>query len=306
MSARRAIMQRSISASVGIWLLVLMMSFVPGTTSFVHAAEQTPSNTITGIVQNQDLRRAGQATVELKSQEGTLVATGVTNDAGEFSIPVPAAGTYSVSAVHETYRSEYMVLAVGKDPIKPVTLTLSLTKEIALDVVSPLPPIQYKASSETYALSRKDVEILPRGNNNTIADVLLTVPSVAYGSLGQTHIRQDHANQQFRIDGVPIPQGVSSTFTDVISPRMWERADIILGGMEAQYGNKTAILVDITSKSGSRPGFGSAQIFGGSNQTVNPSFEYGGTIGEKVRFYVLNSHTTTNRGIEPPTLGHSV
>jgi outer membrane receptor for ferrienterochelin and colicins len=299
-------MRRSISGSVGIWLLVQIMSFVPGTTSFVHAAEQTPSNTITGIVQNQDLRRAGQATVELKSQEGTLVATGVTNDAGEFSIPVPSAGTYSVSAVQETYRSEYVVLAVGKDPIKPVILTLSLTKEIALDVVSPLPPIQYKASSETYALSRKDVEILPRGNNNTIADVLLTVPSVAYGALGQTHIRQDHANQQFRIDGVPIPQGVSSTFTDVISPRMWERADIILGGMEAQYGNKTAMVVDITSKSGSRPGFGSAQIFGGSNQTLNPSFEYGGTIGEKVRFYVLNSHTTTNRGIEPPTLGHSV
>ena len=87
---------------------------------------------------------------------------------------------------------------------------------------------------------------------------------------------------------------------------MWERADIILGGMEAQYGNKTALLVDITSKSGTRPGFGSAQIFGGSNETVNPSFEYGGTIGEKVRFYVLNTYTTTNRGIEPPTLGHSV
>jgi hypothetical protein len=39
---------------------------------------------------------------------------------------------------------------------------------------------------------------------------------------------------------------------------------------------------------------------------VNPSFEYGGTVGEKVRYYALNSYTSTNRGIEPPTLGHSV
>jgi len=39
---------------------------------------------------------------------------------------------------------------------------------------------------------------------------------------------------------------------------------------------------------------------------VNQSFEYGGTVGEKFRFYILNSHTATNRGIEPPTLGHSV
>jgi len=60
-------------------------------------------------------------------------------------------------------------------------------------------------------------------------------------------------------------------------------------------------LIDITTKSGTKPGFGSVQMYGGSNETVNPSFEYGGTIGEKFRFYVLNSYTSTNRGIEPPT-----
>jgi len=206
-----------------------------------------------------------------------------------------------VSTVQETYRSEYVVLVLGADEPKPVVLTLSQTREIALEVVAPLAPIQYKASSETYSVSRKDIEVLPRGNNNTVTEVLQTVPGVVYGGLGQTHIRQDHANQQFRIDGVPIPEGVSSTFTDIISPRMWERADIILGGMEAQYGNKSAIVVDITSKSGTKPGFGSLQGYGGSNQEVTPSFEYGGTIGEKFRYYVLNSYTSTNRGIEPPT-----
>ncbi|MES4785774.1 MAG: hypothetical protein C4294_08105, partial [Nitrospiraceae bacterium] len=46
-------------------------------------------------------------------------------------------------------------------------------------------------------------------------------------------------------------------------------------------------------------------MFGGSNETLNPSFEYGGTVGEKFRYYVLNSYVSANRGIEPPTLGHS-
>ena len=272
----------------------------------VRAVEGSASTLITGSVQNQDLRRAGQVVVEVKNQEGTLVTTGISNDAGEFSIPVPADGTYSVSAVQDTYRSEYIVLKIGTEAPNPITLTLSKTKEIALEVRSPLAPIQYKASSETYSVSRKEVEELPRGNNVELQDVLLTVPSAVYGSLKQVHIRQDHANLQLRIDSVPIPDTVSSTFSDVISPRAWERADIILGGMEAQYGNKTAAVLDITTKSGTKPGFGSAQMFGGSNQTINPSFEYGGTIGEKFRFYVLNSYTATNRGIEPPTLGHSI
>ena len=251
--------------------------------TFAQATEGDALRIISGVVQNQDLRRVDQAIVQVKDQEGNVVTQGVTNQAGEFSVMVSQEGTYSVSTIHETYRSEYVVVKVGTDKPAPVTLTLALTKDIALEIVSPLPAIQYKASSETYSVSRKDVEILPRGNNNSVAEVLQTVPSVVYGALGQTHIRQDHANQQFRLDGVPIPEGVSSTFTDVISPRMWERADIILGGMEAQYGNKTALVVDITSKSGTRPSFGSAQIFGGSNQTVNPSFEYGGTVGEKFR-----------------------
>ena len=285
-------------------LTVSSVICVTFSTSYTEAQE--PTKTIGGVVQNQDLRRVPQAVIEIKNQEGEIISSGVSNDAGEFKVMLPEGGTYSVSAVQETYRSEYVVLTVGEESLKPVTLTLSQTKEVSLEVVSPLPPIQTKTSSETYSLSRKESDILPRGNNNDLHDVLLTIPGAAYGSLKQVHIRQDHANLQLRIDGVPIPDTVSSTFSDVIAPRAWERADIVLGGMEANVGNKTAALIDITTKSGTKPGFGSVQMFGGSNNTINPSFEYGGTIGEKFRYYFLNTHMATNRGIEPPTAGHSI
>ncbi len=282
---------------------IAALCWLAGGMEIVFAQDNQGTRTITGSVQNQDLRRVGQALVEVKDKDGNIVVHKVTNDAGEFAVEVPAEGTYSVSAVLETYRSEYVIVKIGADTPAPIKLTLSVTKEIAIEVRSPLPPIQYKASSETYSVSRKDIEALPRGNNVELHDVLLTIPSATYGSLKQLHIRQDHANLQFLIDGVPIPDTVSATFSDVIAPRAWERADIILGGMEAQYGNKSTAIVDITSKSGTRPGFGSVQLFGGQNETINPSFEYGGTVGEKFRYYVLNSHLSTNRGIEPPTLG---
>ena len=286
--------------------VTIVVVVIGGMCSVLQAADSEQTQTIKGVVQQQDLRRVPQAIIEVKNQAGDMVTSGVSNDAGEFKVAVPEGGTYSVSAVQETYRSEYVVLTLGEEPVTPVILTLSKTKEVSLEVVSPLPPIQTKASSETYSLSRKEIDILPRGNNNDLHDVLLTIPGAAYGSLKQVHIRQDHANLQLRIDGVPIPDTVSSTFSDVISPRAWERADIVLGGMEANVGNKAAALIDITTKSGTKPGFGSVQMFGGSNKTINPSFEYGGTIGEKFRYYFLNSHTATNRGIEPPTLGHSI
>ena len=262
--------------------------------------------TITGYVQTADLRRVGQATVELRDQEGTVVTTQSTNDAGEFTLVAPQAGAFSVSAIRQTSRSEYVVIESEAALPTPVVLTLAESSEIALDVTAPFLPIQPDSSSETYAVSRKEIEALPRGNNLSTADVLLTIPSAVNGSLGQVHIRQDHANVQLRIDGVPIPDTISAQFTDLLHPRVWERADIILGGMEAQYGNRTAAVIDITSKSGTKPGFGSLQAFGGSNESVMPSFEYGGTVGDRFRFYVMNNYLKTNRGIDPPTLGQSI
>ncbi|MFY4727910.1 TonB-dependent receptor [Nitrospira sp. BLG_2] len=282
---------------------MIIMAVAWGPSSIVQAQNNNPIMAISGVVQNQDLRRVDQAIVQARDLEGNIVVQGVTNQAGEFTIVIPKEGTYSISAVQETYKSEFVVVKVGVDPIPPLSLTLAVTKDIALEIVSPLPAIQYRSSSATYQVSRKEIEALPKGNNVDVHEVLQTVPSVAYGALRQTHIRQDHAGQQFRIDGIPIPDTVTGAFADIVPPRAWERADIILGGMEAQYGNKTSLILDITSKSGTRPGFGSLQGFGGSHETVNPSFEYGGTVGEKVRIYALNSYVNTARGLEPPTLG---
>ena len=86
------------------------------------AAEGSAEVRVAGTVQNQDLRRVGQVVVEVKDQEGTVVATTVSNEAGEFAVSVPSNTTYSVSAVQETYRSEYVVLMLGAEAPKPVKL----------------------------------------------------------------------------------------------------------------------------------------------------------------------------------------
>src|SRR6478609_1300501 len=171
--------------ALGAWLMTIILAAVWGTLSFVQAEDNERALAIKGVVQNQDLRRVPQATIEVKNQDGEIVSAGVSNDAGEFKISVPDRGTYSVSAVQETYRSEYIVLMLGEEPTKPVTLTLSKTTEVSLEVVSPLPPIQTKVSSETYSLNRKEIETLPRGNNVNLEDLLVTIPSAVYGSLKQ-------------------------------------------------------------------------------------------------------------------------
>ena len=287
------------------WLILVIILALPWGVPQGGAADPV-SQTVTGYVQNADLRRVAQATVELRDQEGTLITSATTTDAGAYTLVAPQDGVFSVQAVQDTYRSEHVVITAGQKISAPVVLTLTETKEVALEIVAPLDPVKPNSSGETYSVSRKDIEALPRGNNVDLHDVLLTIPSAISGSLKQVHIRQEHANLQFRIDGVPIPETVTSQFSDLLSPRAWERADIMLGGLEAQYGVRTTAVIDITSKSGTKPGFGSIGVFGGSNETVLPSFEYGGTAGDKFRYYVMNNYRRTNRAIDPPTLGQSI
>src|SRR5882762_9201244 len=140
---------------VGLWIglisiLAVVISCVSGAGDAVYAGDNE-TRTITGLVQSQDLRRVDQAIVQVRDQEGNVVTQGVTNQAGEFSVLVSQEGTYSVSAIHETYRSEYVVVKTGTESPAPVTLTLALTQDLALEIRSPLPAIQYKASSETYS-----------------------------------------------------------------------------------------------------------------------------------------------------------
>src|SRR5262245_11494665 len=139
MSVRgRGMRRAALSCSVCILLLTGSDYILPAGLSFTYAADGDVLHKIVGTVENQDLRRVDQAIVQVRDQEGNMVAQGVTNQAGEFNILVPEAGTYSISAVQDTFRSEYVVIKIGVVPPPPVSLTLAVTREIALEIVSSL------------------------------------------------------------------------------------------------------------------------------------------------------------------------
>jgi hypothetical protein len=50
------------------------------------------------------------------------------------------------------------------------------------------------------------------------------------------------------------------------------------GTLPAQYGLRTAGVLDITSRSFAMPS-GEVSLYGGSRQTFTPSFDYGGSVG---------------------------
>jgi hypothetical protein len=123
------------------------------------------------------------------------------------------------------------------------------------------------------------------------------MPAVAQDSFGQIHVRGDHANVQFRINGVELPEGLS-VFGQALETR-FARSVSLTGALPAQYGFFTAGVLDIQTKTGlTNPGL-ALTMYGGSFNWLEPSFEYGGHEGP-VDWFFTGDHLSNERGIENP------
>jgi hypothetical protein len=74
---------------------------------------------------------------------------------------------------------------------------------------------------------------------------------------------------------------------------------LLTGALPAQYGLHTSGIIDITSKSGTALAGGSVSVYGGSRQTISPSFEYGGVEGN-TDYFVTGRYFNTGLGLENP------
>jgi len=127
--------------------------------------------------------------------------------------------------------------------------------------------------------SHDTIEALPGGTNQPVERVLLQAPGVSQDSAasGLLHVRNDHANVQFRINGVMLPDGVTG-FGSVLDTNLIGTIALVTGALPAEYGLRTVGLVDITTRADAFNNSGSIGFYGGSRGTISSTLTYGGTI----------------------------
>jgi len=158
-----------------------------------------------------------------------------------------------------------------------------------------------KIGVTTYELSREDIDALPQGTNASLDKVLLQAPGVTQDSAasGNLHVRNDHANLQYRINGIIIPDGVSG-FGQLLETSFAGNVTLITGALPAQYGFHNTGIVDITTRSGAQQPGGTISIYGGGHDQWTPSFEYGGSSG-RTEYFFTGRGFFSDLGLENPT-----
>ena len=203
---------------------------------------------------------------------------------------------FSDAAIAQTKLPEVEVTA---NKNKPKPRPAPPRQATTAPVVAPLTPAEQLATkSNAFDQSRSNlyttigttsntinhdtIEALPQGTNTTVEKVLLQAPGVSQDSAasGLLHVRNDHANVQFRINGVMLPDGVTG-FGSIFDTDLIGSMSLVTGALPAEFGMRTVGLVDITTRTDAFNNSGTVSLYGGSRGTIEPSFDYGGTFGSQ-------------------------
>jgi outer membrane receptor protein involved in Fe transport len=158
--------------------------------------------------------------------------------------------------------------------------------------------IETQTGASTFTIDSQAIAAMPGGENAQLNQVLLQAPDVVQDSFGQIHVRGDHNDLQYRLNGIILPEGIS-VFSQTLSPWLISSLKLITGALPAEYGLRTAGIIDLSTNSGLLQSGGEMSIYGGSHSTFQPSAEYGGSDGQYT-YYITGDYKQNDLGIESP------
>lgn len=178
----------------------------------------------------------------------------------------------------------------------PVTVT-SQELDISREAIVP------NLGATRYTIGPDRLDSQAQGENAPFNQTILRFPGVAQDSFGQLHVRGEHANLQYRIDDVLLPESIPG-FGPELATRFADNISLMTGALPAQFGFRETGVIDIHTKNGAAFIGSEASIYVGSFDTFMESLERGGVTG-KLSYYITQSYLHDGIGIENPTRSSS-
>jgi outer membrane receptor for ferrienterochelin and colicins len=213
----------------------------------------------------------------------------------------PTAALIALSSLWLALASEPALADASTDATAPDTTAAPSLQEITVTAErlnEARAGIQTQTGASTYTIDAAALAATPGGDNTLLNQVIMQAPDVAQDSFGQFHVRGEHNGLQYRLNGIILPEGISA-FGQSLDPRLISSMNLITGALPAEYGLRTAGIIDLTTKSGLLQPGGSVSIYGGSHGTVQPSINYGGGSGA-FSYFVSADMLRSDLGIESP------
>ena len=265
---------------------------------------QANSGMIEGTVTDPSKAAVPGAKVRIENPVSHHVDEVQTGTDGKFLIPNIPINPYHLTVTASGF--ETFAQDVDVHSTVPITLDISLklgTATTAITVTESAADLIEVTPTEHTDVDRGLFEELPLESQSSSISSLITLasPGVVADSNGLFHGLGDHAENSFSLDGQPITDQQSKVFSNQIPSDAVQSMEVIEGAPPAQYGDKTSLIIDVTTRSGlgATPAHGSVAASYGSFGTSNEDFDlaYG---NQKWGNFIAANGLNTSRFLDPP------
>jgi hypothetical protein len=270
------------------------------------AASAQNVGSVSGTVKDPQGLAIPGANVVLANRVAQTKQETVAGEAGQFAFGNVPYGTYVLTASLTGFapleqiievRSTVPVVRDAQLGVGGVTETVHVAGEALLEATTVGSRVTVGAAL---------IDQLPTATpSKQIGSMLLSAPGFIPSQNGRIHVRGSHGQIQYIVDGVSMTDEFSEAFANPLDPQYVKSAAVMTGGIPAEYGNKLAAVVDLTSRSGldePKRAFGTATLNAGSFDAWDGGLTVGGRMNSKAGYFVSGGGSRTNRYLDPPSV----
>jgi hypothetical protein len=212
-----------------------------------HAASRPPSGDVAGTVTDSVAGTPIQGVTVSILRGTSVVALAVTDPFGRYRLHSLAAGAYTLTTRMLGFKPAGRQITVedGQTAQADFRLSVAVTQLQAVSIVDRAPvAVDTRTGDQTF--TQDAAHFTPTQTTTQVIQQALAGASRA--PTGEVHIRDQHAEYTYFVDGVPVSSGVAGSLNELFDPAVVQRIDFMTGGWDAEFGEKNAGIINIQTR----------------------------------------------------------
>jgi len=174
------------------------------------------------------------------------------------------------------------------------------TKEITIHVTASRIAPKATVSGASNTRDRTELQKFVNTTQTDTRQLTKGQAGVAEDSAGQQHVRGEHSEVSYVVDGVPLPDTLTGRQGSVVVPSTIQTLEIITGGFAPEFGGQVAAVLNVTTLPNVSQARNDLTLQGGSYDTFNGDLTSVGPLGSKANYVINLNATRTNSAGESP------
>jgi hypothetical protein len=219
-----------------------------------------------------------------------------------FNVPF---NPYELHVEVQGFQTQHIKLDVRSTaPLEvPVALALeAVTAAVKVEAEAGAAVLETDSSTSHVDIDKSYIEHAPAANPSRGMEALIfQTPGFAHDENGRYHFQGAHSEQSYVVDGQPISDQIGITFSNSVDPRILQSAEVIYGNVPAEYGEKIAAVINLTTKSGLGSGAFKGDARGGAARfNAYDAGVSGGGGSARFGYFGSIDGSKSDRFLDPP------